>query len=218
MSTREQFQIRMSRFYTDTFHTIANAPEMIISCENAAKLNIGISSTTPNEQTPHLKFDHTNNNKTIHVYGNMVLHNNLTDANGNIIGQGQQSDARLKSEVSPINPTTITIEKLQPVTYNRWNNMEKNDTFTFESGLIAQDIYTNAPELRHLITVSSDSIVSSNGEIENWGSEPATINYVGVIPYLISSIQEINNLTKQKDMLIANLISRVELLEDMLKV
>jgi hypothetical protein len=192
-SKKEQFQIRMSRNYNDSFNTVSHDAEMLISSQNNAKLNIGIAyyNTSATEETPHIKFDHTNNNNKIHVYGTMVLHNGLLDKDGNNL-LGTQSDLRIKSDIISIENATETIEKLQSFTYKKWNNMNKDDTYVIESGLIAQDIYSNANELKHIVSLSKDSVISNEGNVQSWGSQPATINYIGIIPYLITSIQEMN--------------------------
>ena len=83
-----------------------------------------------------------------------------------------------------------------------------------ESGLIAQEVYYNCPELRHLVSVGEDidedenatiptpvEIDLSNNDITDdinydelgWGqSDCAGLNYIGLIPYLIKSIQELH--------------------------
>ena len=74
-----------------------------------------------------------------------------------------------------------------------------------ETGLIAQEIYYEAPELRHLVNVPHDAQLVNDTEnknfddirndpdYSNWGSEEATVNYNGLIPYLIKALQEQNN-------------------------
>ena len=72
-----------------------------------------------------------------------------------------------------------------------------------ESGLIAQDTYNNAPELRHLITISDSAVnnpenFNEEGKLienvvdENGNASYLALNYVGIIPYLIGAIKEMN--------------------------
>ena len=62
------------------------------------------------------------------------------------------SDDRLKENEEVIENACETLSKLRPQLYDKKPNMENNDPTTWfkESGLIAQEIYYDAPELRHL--------------------------------------------------------------------
>ena len=97
-------------------------------------------------------------------------------------------------------------------------------TFLLESGLIAQEIFYLVPELRHLVTLPLDAdtdVINHHMDAvtsvitdpsipttprtdpdygPGWGDEPATVNYVGLIPYLIGALKEVNNrLTEKED-------------------
>ena len=61
------------------------------------------------------------------------------------------SDDRIKSNETPITNALESIMKLKPYTYDKYDNMEKTGVSYKESGLISQDIWYDAPELRHLI-------------------------------------------------------------------
>eukprot|EP00798_Chlamydomonas_sp_ICE-L_P023444 gene23444-biopygen11101 len=118
------------------------------------------------------------------------------------------SDDRIKSDEVFIEEATSTLKKLRPQTYNKWSALDyttnSNASFTRESGLIAQEIFYDAPELRHLVTIpegadsnalyttaiTSSSDPSINPDYKDWGSNIAFLNYIGLIPYLIKSIQE----------------------------
>ena len=47
--------------------------------------------------------------------------------------------------------------------------------------------------------------IQNDPDYSNWGPEPASVNYIGIIPYLIKSIQEkqtdISDLTKENMLL-----------------
>jgi hypothetical protein len=76
-----------------------------------------------------------------------------------------------------------------------------------ESGLIAQEMFYDVPDWRHLVHVPSDAnsnvIYTSNipsssnpqedpfGYHQYWGSAPASVNYIGLIPYLVDGIKEL---------------------------
>ena len=118
------------------------------------------------------------------------------------------SDDRRKTNEQYITNATETIKKLSPQIYTKLNDLVQNGgtpTKT-ESGLIAQEIYYNAPELRHLVHIEDSAgnkltpqeYDLSGNDIQNdpdytalgWGNKSATVNYTGLIPYLIKSNQE----------------------------
>ena len=63
------------------------------------------------------------------------------------------SDDRLKENEELIQNACETLSKLRPQLYYKKPDMENNDPTTWykESGLIAQETYYDAPELRHLV-------------------------------------------------------------------
>lgn len=113
------------------------------------------------------------------------------------------SDDRLKTDEYYIANATETLGKIKPQNYYKYANLNHALPKIFESGLIAQEIYYDAPELRHLISLPNDANVekfidtSSNPNIDpdysSWGSSYASVNYIGFIPYLIKSIQELKS-------------------------
>ena len=73
-----------------------------------------------------------------------------------------------------------------------------------ESGLIAQEVYYDAPELRHLVYRGSPELDEEGNEMplpeiptsmdpkqdpdySSWGKESAPVNYVGFIAYLVKA-------------------------------
>ena len=124
-------------------------------------------------------------------------------------GVALTSDDRLKTNEEFINDATTTLLKLRPQKYKKHfsfqdasNNSSLDDNYIVESGLIAQEVYYEAPELRYLVTLAPDAnpvdfIPDSpdptiDPDYSSWGSKPASINYNGLIPYLIQSIKELN--------------------------
>ena len=114
------------------------------------------------------------------------------------------SDDRLKYNEKFITHSSNTLMKIKPQTYTkkRHFDVEKDDKnlHVYESGVIAQQIWYDCPELRHLIhigaggTPADDIITSSDPTVDpdysSWGPEPAAVNYTGFIPYLIKGFQE----------------------------
>jgi len=73
-----------------------------------------------------------------------------------------------------------------------------------ESGLIAQEVYYGAPELRHLVmnhptdtgidppTMTDNIQTDPDYGALGWSDKPSAVNYIGLIPYLIKSNQELH--------------------------
>ena len=71
----------------------------------------------------------------------------------------------------------------------------------FEAGLIAQEIYYDCSELRHLVMVPPGATPSETKSIpedptkdpdySDWGDEAAFVNYIEIIPYLIKAVKEL---------------------------
>jgi predicted nucleic acid-binding Zn-ribbon protein len=153
--------------------------------------------------------------------------NNGLTATGTITAASYvtSSDDRLKSEEKYINNAMDVILKLKPQTYMKSNRLDSQEieifdsglvptsfmkekssnvqqkVSQFESGLIAQEIYYNCPELRHVVNVPDDAIPKENVIISDdptidpdygfWGNTAASVNYTQLIPYLISAVQEL---------------------------
>jgi hypothetical protein len=117
------------------------------------------------------------------------------------------SDDRLKSEEELIVSATDTLLKLSPQKYKKAYTLredESRESYT-ESGLMAQDVWYDAPELRHLVhfgadanptdtkpTPTVDGDIQQDPDYSSWGTEPAALNYDGLIAYLIKSNQELH--------------------------
>jgi hypothetical protein len=128
------------------------------------------------------------------VSGNATITGTLTTS----------SDDRLKDNEVLLTNATDTLLKLRPEIYDKKPDFTSTDPSKWrkESGLIAQDIWYGAPELRHLvkpvnpseiaeIQLASDIQQDPNYTALGWGDTPASVNYTGLIPYLIKSIQEL---------------------------
>jgi hypothetical protein len=121
------------------------------------------------------------------------------------------SDDRRKINEQHITNATETMKKLSPQIYTKLNDLVENGgtgTKT-ESGLIAQEIYYNASELRHLIHIEdgepqeydlsgNDIQQDPNYTVLGWGKKSATVDYIGLLPYLIKSNQEQDALIKER--------------------
>ena len=111
------------------------------------------------------------------------------------------SDDRIKTNERYIENATQTLLKLKPQIYDKGANLGGTGATRVESGLIAQDVYYDAPELRHLIHHDDDAEIpdekpfvdddpQNDPDYSMWGSKSAGIDYEGLIAYLIKSNQE----------------------------
>lgn len=126
------------------------------------------------------------------------------------------SDDRIKTEEKLITNATETLSKLKPQVYLK-------DRSRVEAGLIAQEVYYGAPELRHLIFLPSDAnkeVIDSydipvvggadltvDPEYKGWGEHMAGVNYIELIPYLITALQETTSTIRELQNRIYNLES-----------
>ena len=138
------------------------------------------------------------------------------------------SDDRRKINEQHITNAMETINKLSPQIYTKLNDLVQNGgtSVKTESGLIAQEIYYNAPELRHLVTIQDENgnkltpqeYDLSGNDIQNdpdytalgWGNNSAYVDYIGLIPYLIKSNQEKQTILEQQESTISQQTTQIE--------
>ena len=153
--------------------------------------------------------------------------NILLNPNGSIIvvnGTNYSSDDRIKSNEQYIEHATETLLKLKPQTYDKKSMTNTGEWKMRESGLIAQDVWYDTPELRHLVSHDKNADIpvekpfvdddpTKDPDYSSWG-EIASLNYEGLIAYLIKSNQEIyTELQAEKEKSRA-LADKVKTLED----
>jgi hypothetical protein len=116
------------------------------------------------------------------------------------------SDDRIKDNEEPIINALDTINKIKPMNYQKYGNLEKTDESILESGVIVQQIYYEVPELKHLITYGEESddkkiqdlpaekqfddLTDEDYEGLGWPAKTCSINYIQFIPWLIKGMQE----------------------------
>tara|TARA_R110000851_G_scaffold23138_3_gene68054 strand:- start:866 stop:3448 length:2583 start_codon:yes stop_codon:yes gene_type:complete len=198
-----------------------------------------INSNATNYQALFFLYGSANDNR-FYIYAggsggsssNIFLDGSTFD--GNRSYSGGSSDDRLKFEEELITNATDTLMKLRPQIYmkddklpqrrNRKdpNIIEDNEDIIRqkEAGLIAQEVYYECPELRHLVLtrVENEEDIqelpdgTNLNDIQNdpdyvslgWDQyTPANVKYIELIPYLIKSNQEqqeeINTLKTELD-------------------
>jgi hypothetical protein len=140
------------------------------------------------------------------IYGNVYFHGgaqiwNNSRWEGLATYAGYPSDDRLKMNEKNISNASPLLAKLRPQVYDKLSALDGNvEDAQFEAGLIAQEIWYDCPELRHLVKVGeggspADAVETSSDpsvdpDYSSWGPEPASVNYTGFIPYLIRGFQE----------------------------
>jgi hypothetical protein len=120
------------------------------------------------------------------------------------------SDDRIKTNEEYITNATETLMKLKPQIYDKHEKInEICDDPTREAGLIAQDVYYDAPELRFLVSARNDGIddepvnipeekpfvdddPTKDPDYSGWGNASAGLAYIQLVPYLIKAVQEIH--------------------------
>jgi hypothetical protein len=129
------------------------------------------------------------------------------------------SDRRLKVDLCPIMNARETLRRLAPRTYRKWHTLAEareggvDGTIPehMESGFVAQDVFCRAPELRHLVVLADDADPSraSDSLYEDdvvWGTGAAGLNYIGLIPYIVKSLQEQDDAIRRQECLIQSLV------------
>ena len=139
------------------------------------------------------------------------------------------SDDRIKGDEVLITNATDTLMKLRPQTYKKYSKFDCSGTYMVESGLIAQDIWYNTPELRHLVSLPLNAEplplpegIDTTHDIQNdpdytnlgWGNNAASVNYTQLISFLIQSNQEQQELLDTQKTQIEDLLTRVTALEN----
>ena len=122
------------------------------------------------------------------------------------------SDDRIKIDEELILEATDILLRLRPQKYKKYmgSNLEevrrhiknnKKEDYIIESGLIAQEMFYETPELRFLVNNTIDpnivdetprnfSDIKNDPDYSNWSDEISSVNYTGLIPYLIQGFKE----------------------------
>lgn len=157
---------------------------------------LGFHNTNPQHTismgTSYYAEDRVNGGSNLVISGNVYAEFYYGDGSGlTNVTVSQTSDARAKSNTEIIVNSLDTLSKLKPVVYDK-DGLE-------ESGFIAQDIYYDAPELRHLVQLGKDANpneTKNEPNYEDWGEEHAKLDYVGLIAYTVAAINELREMVE----------------------
>jgi hypothetical protein len=173
-----------------------------------------------NGQSGGSEFRHFNQSQGIGIaYASVYATGYNSNQEINIISRGTSStyiknyavysDDRLKTNEEYITNATDTLMKLKPQIYDKHEEINVIlDNPIREAGLMAQDIYYDAPELRYLVSARNKGIDAESVNIpqerpfidddptndpdySEWGTASAGVAYIQLIPYLIKSNQEL---------------------------
>jgi len=174
----------------------------------------------------------TNGNLHLDAGGGREIYLNYYSGNtvryGSSASTVHSSDDRLKTQEELIQNATDTLMKLQPQKYLKSVRLPGSGDLRppfVEAGLIAQDIWYDAPELRFLVSLADDATPSETkpgdtGDIQqdpdysDWGTESAGVSYISLIPYLIKSNQEIYTELQAEKAKVASVLARLDALEN----
>jgi len=177
------------KFWRDGFFTTMN-----VYSGDSGSSRLYFAGFTAGSQTANVNVS-LRDISSIHASGDIQC-NSLTET----------SDDMYKHNEEVITGATQTIKKLKPQIYDK----QGKEGSQRESGLIAQEVYYDAPELRHLVHLglNADESVPTPGEMDLSGIEPGTdpdyssngwstdnpsaLNYTGLIAYLVKTCQELS--------------------------
>lgn len=96
------------------------------------------------------------------------------------------SDKRRKSKIQAMSTTLNTLSKLVPKLYEKEGKRE--------SGFIAQEMYYDVREMRHIVWPDRDANPNDDApeaDYSDWGKRYACLRYLHFIAYVVRSIQEL---------------------------
>ncbi|MCC6402357.1 MAG: tail fiber domain-containing protein [Flavobacteriales bacterium] len=109
------------------------------------------------------------------------------------LGPWVTSDATLKQNIEPLGGCLDVVEQLAPKSYEfaAQDHPEMNLPTGYQAGVLAQDLQQVLPHLvreahRPEVTDSAGNVISSSADL-------LTVNYEGIIPYLIGAVQELKS-------------------------
>ena len=108
------------------------------------------------------------------------------------------SDDRIKGNEKLIDNACETLSKLRLQMYDKKPSIGNTDSTTWykAGGLIAQEVYHDCPGLKHLVHRQSEEPLpgipasmnpKENPDYSSWGEEPASLNYIGLVAYLVKA-------------------------------
>ncbi|MEM7512119.1 MAG: tail fiber domain-containing protein, partial [Bacteroidota bacterium] len=137
-------------------------------------------------------------------------------ADGNVFSTGSYlpSDRRLKKNIQPLKKGLEKVMALRPSSfqYDKQSRQHMSLPEGEQYGLIAQDVEALLPQLTK---TSYHAYSTGDSTALHEGFEFTAVNYVGLIPFLISATQEQQELLTKQERIIEELRSRMTQLEEL---
>lgn len=114
------------------------------------------------------------------------------------------SDARFKEKDQPITNGLEIVKKLAPKEYSFRKGLKLQVPDGKQSGLYAQELEKVLP---HLVSKTNFSLKDSKTDQAEGTKEYLGVNYIGLIPYLISAIQEQQKTIEKQEVLIQSILN-----------
>ena len=138
-------------------------------------------------------YDESGTTGSFHISGNVFAEFYYGDGSGlTNLPSSASSDARLKSNVVTISNSLDVLSKLKPYMYEKDGREE--------SGFMAQDIWYDAPELKHAVIPGDDATpneTKNEPSYDDWGKEHAKLDYHCIISYAVGAINELREMVEQ---------------------
>ena len=96
------------------------------------------------------------------------------------------SDIRRKTKIRAMSNALYKLSRMIPQLYDKEGKRE--------SGFIAQELYYDVPEMRHVVWPDRDASPNDDApepDYSDWGTRMACIRYFEIVPYIVKSIQEL---------------------------
>ena len=96
------------------------------------------------------------------------------------------SDRRRKTKIRSMSNALDKLSRMIPQLYDKEGKRE--------SGFIAQELYYDVPEMRHVVWPDRDASPNDDApepDYSDWGTRMACIRYFEIVPYIVKSIQEL---------------------------
>ena len=96
------------------------------------------------------------------------------------------SDRRRKTKIRAMSNALDKLSRMIPQLYDKEGKRE--------SGFIAQELYYDVPEIRHVVWPDRDASPNDDApepDYSDWGTRMACIRYFEIVPYIVKSIQEL---------------------------
>ena len=112
------------------------------------------------------------------------------------------SGGRLEENEELIENACETLFELRPQLYDKKPDIENDEPTKWykEGGLIAQEVYYDTPELRHLVSrgesdtplpeIPTSIDPQQDPDYSSWGKDTASVNYIGLVAYLVKANTE----------------------------